>query len=573
MATRGGRVLTLVLALGLASTVGCGVKKTANRKTDGVIVQTKNNSQADIQKLFPDNTVSVVDRDEHLYKIKGAELSKVQERMPAAYAEEDLIINMDPSLDISSKELLAKRASIQEVITNLHCIKLKTGGPTAKVSLLSRPKLVGPNTVEIGTTIDFSASGSSGPVSSDPQDSWKDLFGMEKKSSPVDIHWIVEAPPASKAMNESEDKSVSVTMDRTGGYIVALLVQDPATGACDLAGNIIGATTNRPFDGGEGTKGQYSAEKFFHVPLVKADKAWNLSQGEGVTIAILDSGVNYNHPDLAENIKINEKEIPDNGIDDDGNGYVDDVYGWDFAMNDKYPYDDESHGTHVAGLAASSVSGIAKKAKILPIKAMLPTGNGTSSAIIAGIYYAVKQKVDIINMSLGGEGDASPLLLEAIKKAKDAGILVVAASGNETVDTDSTLSFLTNKDGSNVLAVAATDEFGQLTDYSNYGAKTVDIAAPGGTTEKPLVSTYSQTDLSSYIAYPGTSMASPVTAGAAALVKAVNPNLSPEQIKEVLMNSVQRVSGLSDKVVSHGLLDAEAAVMSAQNANILAAHN
>lgn len=559
MATVGGRVLSLGLrlglALGLASTVGCGVKKTSNRKSDGVIVQTSKQSQKEIQKLFPDNKVTVINQEDHLYKIKDAEISAVKDRMPASYAEEDLLLNMNPAQDISTKDALLRRASIQATVTKLNCFKVKTGGPVANVQLVNRPHLIAQNTVEVGSAdLTFSSAGTTSP------------------NNDVELHWVVEAPPGSKTLDESTDKNMTVSMDRPGGYIVALIVKDPTTGACDLTGDMLGATENKKYTGGEGSKGQYSPEKFFHVPLVKADKAWKLTQGEGVTIAIIDSGINYNHPDLAENIKINEKEIPDNGIDDDHNGLIDDVTGWDFAIGDAYPYDDESHGTHVSGLAASSVSGIAKKAKILPIKAMLPTGMGTTSAIVSSIYYAIRQKADIINMSLGGDGDASPVLLAAIKKAQESGILVVAASGNSALDTDAKPSFLTSKDGSNVLAVAATDENDNLTDYSNYGLRSVDIAAPGGTQERPLVSTYSQTDLSKYIAYPGTSMASPVTAGAAALVKSVNPSLSPEQIKAVLMKSVKRVSSLEDKVTSGGLLDAEAAVLSARSFNALAAH-
>lgn len=554
MATVGGRVLSLVLALGLASTVGCGVKKTSNRKSDGVIVQTSKESQEEIQKLFPENKVTVINKADHLYKIKDADTASVKDRMPASHVEEDFLLNMNPNQDISTKDALLRRASIQTVISKLDCIKMKTGGPVANVQLVNRPKFVARNTVEVNSTpLEVTSAGSMGPNS-------------------LDLHWVVEAPPGSMTLDESTDKTVTVSFDRPGGYIVALIVQDPETHGCDLTGEMLGATMNKKFDGGDGTKGNYSAQKFFHVPLVKADKAWSVSQGEGVTIAILDSGVNYNHPDLAENIKINKDEIPDNGIDDDHNGFVDDVYGWDFAIGDAYPFDDESHGTHVSGLAASSVSGIAKKAKILPIKAMLPTGMGSTSAIVSGIYYAIQQKADIINMSLGGEGNASPVLLAAIQKAQAAGILIVAASGNSTIDADTKATFLTSKDGSNILAVAATDEYDHLTNYSNYGLRTVDIAAPGGTTEHPLVSTYAQTDLSKYIAYPGTSMASPVTAGAAALVKAVNPNLSAEQLKAVLMKSVKRVSSLEGKVTSGGVLDAEAAVLSAHSFSFLASH-
>jgi subtilisin family serine protease len=578
MATKGGGVLLLVLGAMSTGIVGCGkAHRTFNAKSDGVIVQTNVKSQNDIQKLFPTNNVTIVDPQAHLYKIQNATLKDVAEKMPTTYAEEDALINMDPSLDISNRELLSKRASIDKVIQDLSCRKLPNG-PKAALDLINQPNIVAPNTVEVGSgDLIFSAEASKSSNEVASGNPIKDFFASSLQETPWDtakksnltVHWVVEAPPGSKTLDESNEMKLTVSPDRTGSYVVAVIVQDSSTGACDVAGVGLGATENKKLSHSVGAKGQYSGEKFFHVPLVNGEKAWETTQGEGVTIAIVDSGANYNHPDLNPNIKINENEIPDNGIDDDHNGQIDDVYGWDFAIGDAYPYDDESHGTHVSGLAASAVSGIAKKAKILVVKVMLPSGSGTLSAIVSGIYYAIKQKVDVINLSLGGEGKASPLLIAAIKKAQEAGILMVVASGNgdergNGINTDVVASYFTALDGSNVLAVAATDESDDLTPYSNYGMRSVDLAAPGGTRDRPLVSTYSETDLAKYIAYPGTSMASPVVAGAAALVKSVNKDLNAEQVKAILMKSGKSVSSLNGKIHSGKLLDAAAAVSEAQ---------
>jgi subtilisin family serine protease len=579
MVTKGGGVLLLVLGAMSTGVVGCGkVHRTFNAKTDGVLIQSDAKSQSEVQDLFPGNKVTVINQEANIYKIQNVALKDVNERLPSAYAEEDLVINLkNPGLDVSQRDSLSTRASIQKTIAKLNCVK-SPSGPTANLDLTNQPDLVAPNTVEVDSgDLVFTAEKSEGGKAptgflENIKDVFKNPFGSavsETAKSSLAVHWVVEAPQGSKTLQEADTMKLTVTPDRPGGYTVAVIVQD-ASGACDLTGVTVGATQNKKFVKSSAGKGTYSAQKFFQVPLVNAEKAWEVSQGEGVTIAIVDSGVNYNHPDLNENIKMNKDEIPNNGVDDDNNGYIDDVYGWDFAIGDAYPYDDESHGTHVAGLAASSVSGIAKKAKILPVKAMLPSGMGTISSLVSAIYYAIGQKADIINLSLGGEGKASPLLLAAVKKAQSAGILIVAAAGNgdeqgHGINTDVVPSNLTAFDGSNILAVAASDESDELTDYSNYGKKSINVAAPGGTREHPLMSTYSQTDLAKYIGYEGTSMATPVAAGVAALVKAVNPSLTAEELKAVLTGSVKESSSLSGKLSSGGVLDAYSAVTNAQH--------
>lgn len=585
MATTGGKALLLVLGvLGVGTQVGCGkaTQRAFNKKSNGVVVQTEDSkTQEDIQTLFPANEVTVVSAEDHIYQIKDAKVEDVKAAMPTATAEDDIFINMkDPSVDVNNKEAFSKRASIQETAYRLNCVK-SLSGLTGRLDVVGSPNLVAENTVEVGSA-DLVFVGEAFPggdavataEGASTLDPLKKLLniGTPAAAGNYTLNWVVEGPPGSHTLAEGTGNRMVVTPDRPGGYVVALIVQDTNTNECGLTGVMVGATHNKKYNGKNTTgKGTYNAQKFFHVPLVNGEEAWETTQGEGVTIAILDSGVNYNHPDLAENIAINANEVAGNGVDDDKNGYVDDVYGWDFAIGDAYPYDDESHGTHVAGLAASSVSGIAKKAKILPVKAMLPSGQGSLASIVSAIYYATKQKVDVINMSLGGEGQVSPLITAAIKKAQAAGILVVAASGNSSYNTDVVESFLTSKDGSNVLAVAATDENDDLTDYSNYGLRTVDIAAPGGTMDRPLASTYAQTDLGKYISYPGTSMASPVVAGVAALVKSVNKNLTAEQVKAIIVKSGKSVTALQGKLTSGKVIDAVAAVRSASNADMLMA--
>ncbi len=582
----GGKVL---LVLGVVSTtvlIGCGQShRQFNAKTDGVLIQAEGQTQEEVQNLYPANKVTVVSTEDNILKIQGVTLEDVQEKLPHVYAEEDYFYNyVDPTLE--TKEALAKRNKVQKKIYELNCRNAKPT-PVADIRIMNQPNWVGRNTVYIDSgDIILSAEGSkSGRVApaKEPDSPWEMVkkilnpFAKEEKevvSAPdVDIHWIVEAPEDSATQKESTDSEIRVTPDQTGGYVAVLIVQDPLNKACDIIAGIVGVTVNEKLKKTPQKKGVYDSEAFFHVPLIDADLAWNITDGSGVTIAVIDTGVNYNHADLQQNIKINKNEIPNNGIDDDGNGYIDDVYGWDFALNDAIPFDDNMHGTHVAGLAASSVSGIAKGAKILPIKALLPTGSGTTSAIISAINYAVDQNVDIINMSLGGPGDASPLLIAAVQRAQKKGILIVAAAGNTSENLDVVPSHLTAKDGSNVLSVAATDENYLLTDYSNYSSKYIDIAAPGGTHRKGLLAAYSRTKTKKYIAIPGTSMACPVTAGVAALVKARFPSLTAEEIKQVVVNSGTDTAALAGRVSSGKVVNALSAIESARHIHTTFAAN
>ncbi len=569
------RVAKYVVIVGTAALfVGCGQKLQTikNKRSDGVLVQVSDKSLSDIQSLFPKNKVRVINQEDGIYRIQGAEFADAKSKLPNGHIEEDFYLNIiPPRVDVNEISSLETISSIGDDIRNLEC-KKSLRATEGDIFLVNKPQFVTSGVVEVGSSpISLLAQ-----VAANRAQDWNPtnflsnpLEGINVGTSAprIEFHWVVSAPPGSQSTAFVNGNMVSVNPDRPGEYAIILITQEVETKNCTLASVRLGATWNQPYKQSiPDHAGTYVASKFFHDPIVRADQAWKESQGEGVTIAVIDSGINYNHPDLHENIKINRNEIPDNGIDDDGNGLIDDVYGWDFGLDDKYPFDDESHGTHVSGLIAAENFGVAKKAKILPIKAILPTGSATSGSIVSSIYYAIKQKADIINMSLGGGGETSAILLAALKKAQQAGILVVVAAGNEKTDTDAVATHFTAKDGSNVLCVSATDEFDALTSYSNYGFKNVDLAAPGGTEDNPIMSTYAFTDLGQYIAYPGTSMATPIVAGAAALVKSVNHNLSPEQIKAILVHTGRDVSGLSTKINSGKVLDAAAAVHAAKGA-------
>lgn len=220
---------------------------------------------------------------------------------------------------------------------------------------------------------------------------------------------------------------------------------------------------------------------------IDAPEAWDITTGSSnVVVAVLDSGVDYNHPDLAANIWTNQLEltgIP--GVDDDGNGKIDDVRGWDFVDNDNDPMDSDDHGTHVAGTVAAvgnngtGIAGVSWSAKIMPLRFLDAFGLGSVADAIEGIDYAIDKGAKIINASYGSY-TSSIAERDAIARAGNAGILFVAAAGNDNGDNDSVARhYPSSYDLANIIAVAATDQNDSRASFSNYGETTVDVAAPG----------------------------------------------------------------------------------------------
>jgi len=276
---------------------------------------------------------------------------------------------------------------------------------------------------------------------------------------------------------------------------------------------------------------------------IDAPEAWNIQTGDPIVVGVIDSGVDYNHPDLAGNIWTNLGEIAGDGIDNDSNGYIDDVRGWDFAFNDNDPMDVDGHGTHVAGTIAATgnnslgVIGVAwNKAKIMPLRFLDDSGSGATSNAILAIDYATAKRVKVTNNSWGGLLPIPNKALEdAIKAAGEQGSLFVAAAGNESRNTDLVPAYPASYDLPNIISVAATDHNDKLSYFSNYGANTVDLAAPGS-------EIYSTTPGGNYDTYSGTSMASPHVAAAVALVWAKDPTLTPAQIKNRLLKTTDPIT-------------------------------
>jgi len=299
---------------------------------------------------------------------------------------------------------------------------------------------------------------------------------------------------------------------------------------------------------------------------IDAPEAWNVSTGNAtVVVGVIDEGIDISHPDLRDNIWRNPDEVPGDGVDNDNNGYVDDVNGYDFANNDASVYDPDSitgqgdeHGTHVAGTIAATgdngvgVTGVNWDAQVASLKFLGPDGGYTSDAVEA-VNYAVKEKIPISNNSWGG-GGYSQSLRDAIARADAAGPLFVAAAGNGGSDgvgdnNDATPHYPSSYDVPNVISVAATDNRDALASFSNYGNNSVDLAAPG-------VDILSTLPGNRYGYYSGTSMATPHVSGVATLVKSQNPSADDAQIKAQILQFTDPKSNLTNTTTSDGRLNA-----------------
>jgi len=270
------------------------------------------------------------------------------------------------------------------------------------------------------------------------------------------------------------------------------------------------------------------------LDTIRAPEVWNAGHtGTGVVVAVIDSGVDYTHPDLADNIWHNLDEIPDNGIDDDGNGFVDDAIGWDFVDGDRDPMDGNGHGTHIAGTIAAAddgfgMTGVAPGAQIMPVRVLDHKGEATFNEVATGIYYAVDNGADIINLSLGGYFP-SPPEERAIQFAVERGAVVVMAAGNSYGSAPAYPAYYAKDNG---IAVGAVDSAGKLVSFSNRAG-----SVPLDYVDAPGQSIYSTTPNNTYSWFDGTSMAAPHVSGTAALMLSANPGLSVEQVESILVDT------------------------------------
>jgi subtilisin family serine protease len=291
---------------------------------------------------------------------------------------------------------------------------------------------------------------------------------------------------------------------------------------------------------------------------IDAPEAWDLTHGSSdVIVAVIDSGVDYTHPDLAANIWKNTGEIAGDGKDNDNNGYIDDVVGWDFANNDNNPVDDNGHGTHCAGTIGAvgnngiGVAGVMWTARIMPLKFLDAGGSGYTDDAVSAVLYANSNGAHVISNSWGGGGYS-----QSLKDAIDQSTAVVAcAAGNSRRNINNVPFYPASYTSPQIIAVAATDDNDDLASFSNYGTVSVDVAAPG----VDIVSTYKG---GLYARMSGTSMANPHVAGLAGAIQALYPEMTNLQIKERIMDSVDQDAALARKVASGGRINAYNALVS-----------
>lgn len=329
---------------------------------------------------------------------------------------------------------------------------------------------------------------------------------------------------------------------------------------------------------------------------IGAAEAWRVTLGSpDMIVAVIDTGVDYTHEDLLPNLWRNPKEIPGNGIDDDNNGYIDDVIGWDFVSNDNKPYDlavdqfqlligggNPGHGTHCAGNVAArggnslGIAGVAPNVKIMSLRFISDKGGGTTADAIKAIRYAVDNGAKVMSNSWGSEGEdpaageENRALRDAVQYAQDKGVLFIAAAGNGHKgkgydnDSDPAPAYPASYDHDIIISVAALDVKDQLGSFSNWGLTKVDIGAPGVNVYSTTVgSLYSDKviDVGGFeVTWDGTSMATPHVAGAAALYWSLHPNKTWQEVKAAILGSSKKINSLNGKSVSGGKLDVRALI-------------
>jgi len=295
---------------------------------------------------------------------------------------------------------------------------------------------------------------------------------------------------------------------------------------------------------------------------VAALRAWATTTGDDdIIVAVLDSGVDYNHSDLQHNIWVRDENVKK--YEDSELGSIEDVHGYNAVDNTGDPMDENGHGTHCAGIVGAEggneigISGVNWKVKIMPLKFMNASGFGTSKSAIEAINYVIDRKragvnVRIISASWGTKL-RSRALEDVIRKAYEEGILFVAASGNDSLSTDLLPQYPASYNLGNLISVAALNRQDELASFSNYGVKSVHIAAPGAN----ILSTWLGNE---YEEHSGTSMATPMVSGIAALVLSKRPTLSVEELRSILLNSVDKLPSLNGKVATGGRINAAKAV-------------
>ena len=311
-------------------------------------------------------------------------------------------------------------------------------------------------------------------------------------------------------------------------------------------------------------------DKLWYLRQIKAEEAWGISGGgkKEIVVAVLDTGVDIDHPDLKNNTWVNVDEISGNGIDDDNNGYIDDVNGWDFLesipdprpkIKDNWTEAGIHHGTLISGIIAAEGNngqggiGLSYEARIMPIRVLNNDGTGSVNQVIQGINYAIYNGAKIINLSFVGS-EKSYFLKEALKKAWDMGLIIVAAAGNETANAPLDLNKVpvypicldAGEKENFIIGVAATDHQDKKASFSDYGASCIDISSPGTKFYGSLVYQPEKGFNNYYGGYwSGTSLSAPLVSSLAALVWSTNPLLSQKNVRDIILEQADEIGSLN----------------------------
>ncbi len=535
---------------------------TATEETGFLVTTSKSNDVVELSNKLPHSKIRIINKRHGLYEIYGVTKGEIQQYLKNTEITKNDFFTPNEYLPSQTDAFQNYRFNSSQKSNTLRpelCIR-GPYPPSARINDLTNIKN---STIQLGESIHFDAHSSTPNIS--------------VKSS-LRFGWSVETPDGSikKSYFHFDDDELKVIPTAMGAYTITLRVQDELNKCHDFTKRI-NVTSNEDYNS-LSTQDIRSSKilteqlaQFSHLKELGVEKTWQVTTGHSQIIAVIDSGVNYNHFALKNNILFNNLEIPNNGIDDDNNGFIDDYLGYDLVNSDPFPYDDHGHGSHVAGISSSSVFGIAKDSKILAVKAMSPSG-GDLGSLAGGIFYAVDRGAKILNLSFGNYGKAHPTMIKAVNYAEKKGAIIVAAAGNGDhafgipINTDIAPNYPSALNNDNIIAVAAKSNKGLLASYSNFGKKSVDVVAPGGDSDDLIFSAFHKNPANIHIkGMSGTSMASPIVAGISAQLWSLNPELTVREIKELLLKSGNYNKNLKDKVLSSRYISSTQAIDSLLN--------
>jgi len=500
------------------------------------------------------------------YEYRGLSKEEILEHAPSAKVEKNIFIPLRSTSQTKIKTVSERvesylNASLDSEF-NLQTCPLNTFLPMPNIDMQNLTGATSRSSIEFGHSVAFSKK--------DVKEGDDGLTG-----------WLVLPPNGSEFESAIlPNESIAFSPDMGGSFAIVLLYKK--NGLCNFKRRNFFVYNNAPYepdftDQDQEQLASLAQTDFYQVSASKSDAAQALLAAvshEVVKVAVLDSGVNYNNPLLKRRMWTNPKEVQGDGIDNDLNGLVDDYVGYDFADDDGQPMDNFGHGSHVAGLVAGELTGSSSdNVQIIAIKVGSGANGPDIGSVASGILYAIEKGAKIINLSFGSSR-ATETIKAALKVADEAGVLVVAASGNGDQfgvgrNNDVTPFYSSSYDLTNILSVASVRPDGVLTRYSNFGVESVDVATVGGDpnsaagAEGLLMSAFVPNP-SGIVTTPkfGTSMASPLAAGIAAMVLSAAPDLNPTELIYVLTKTSRQSAALEGKLKHAAVLDAEAAVLS-----------